>query len=73
MTGKECAQMALSFGADDMDGTIDDTTRIYSMAGSEEGNPSMSKDEICKLIRQAGFIPVERDSLYNPIPCPPSP
>lgn len=67
MTGKECAQMALSFGADDMDGTIDDTTRIYSMAGSDEGNPSMSTDEICSLIRQAGFIPVERDSVYNPI------
>jgi aminodeoxyfutalosine synthase len=50
-----------------MDGTIDDTTRIYSMAGSEEGNPAMSSDEICALIRQAGFIPVERDSLYNPI------
>jgi aminodeoxyfutalosine synthase len=67
MTGKECAQISLSFGTDDMDGTIDDTTRIYSMAGSEEGNPVMSSDEICALIRQAGFIPVERDSLYNPI------
>ena len=73
MTGKECAQMSLSFGTDDMDGTIDDTTRIYSMAGSEEGNPSMSTEEISKLIREAGFIPVERDSLYRPILCPPSP
>ena len=42
MIGKECAQMSLSFGTDDMDGTIDDTTRIYSMAGSEEENPAMS-------------------------------
>jgi len=67
MTGKECAQLSLSFGTDDMDGTIDDTTRIYSMAGSEEGNPSMSTEEISKLISEAGFIPVERDSLYNPI------
>jgi len=67
MTGKVCAQMSLSFGTDDMDGTIDDTTRIYSMAGSEEENPAMSTDEICKLIRQAGFIPVERDSLYRKI------
>jgi aminodeoxyfutalosine synthase len=67
MTGKECAQFSRSFGTDDMDGTIDDTTRIYSMAGSEEGNPAMSSDEICALIRQAGFMPVERDSLYNPI------
>jgi aminodeoxyfutalosine synthase len=67
MNGKECAQLSLSFGTDDMDGTIEDTTRIYSMAGSEEKNPAMTSEEICTLIRQAGFIPVERDSLYNPI------
>jgi aminodeoxyfutalosine synthase len=67
MTGKESAQLSLSFGADDMDGTIDDTTRIYSMAGSKEENPAMTTEEICKLIYEAGFIPVERDSLYNPI------
>lgn len=67
MIGKESAQLALSFGADDMDGTIDDTTRIYSMAGAKEENPSMSSDEISNLILQAGFIPVERDSLYNPV------
>jgi aminodeoxyfutalosine synthase len=65
MTGKETAQLALSFGADDMDGTIDDTTKIYSMAGSEEGNPAMTSDEIKILIRQAGFDPAQRDSLYN--------
>jgi len=68
MTGKEAAQLSLSFGTDDMDGTIDDTTRIYSMAGSKEENPAMSSDEICNLIRQSGFVPVERDSLYKPIP-----
>ncbi len=67
MTGKEAAQLALSFGADDMDGTIDDTTRIYSMAGSTEEKPAISTDEICKLIRAAGFTPVERDSLYNTV------
>ncbi len=67
MIGKESAQLSLSFGVDDMDGTIDDTTRIYSMAGSKEGNPAMTTDEICQLIREAGFTPVERDSLYNPI------
>jgi len=67
MIGRESAQLSLSFGADDMDGTIDDTTRIYSMAGSEEEKPAMTTDEICKIIRQAGFDPVERDSLYNPI------
>jgi len=73
MTGKESAQLSLSFGADDMDGTIDDTTRIYSMAGSKEEKPAMTTEEICQLIREAGFIPVERDSLYNPIFSPPSP
>jgi aminodeoxyfutalosine synthase len=67
MIGKESAQLALSFGVDDMDGTIDDTTRIYSMAGSKEENPSMTTEEICKIIRDAGFVPVERDSLYKPI------
>ena len=67
MIGKENAQLSLSFGVDDMDGTIDDTTRIYSMAGSKEENPSMSTEELCRLIRDAGYIPVERDSLYKPV------
>jgi aminodeoxyfutalosine synthase len=67
MIGKESAQLSLSFGADDMDGTIDDTTRIYSMAGSEEKKPAMTTEEICQLISQAGFTPIERDSLYNPV------
>ena len=65
MIGRETAQISLLFGADDLDGTIDDTTRIYSMAGSDEKNPEMTTDEICRLIREAGFVPVERDSLYN--------
>ena len=65
MTGKENAQLSLSFGADDIDGTIDDTTKIYSMAGSGEENPTMSTEEICKFILDAGFNPVERDSVYN--------
>lgn len=67
MIGKESAQLSLSFGADDMDGTIDDTTRIYSMAGSEEENPSMTTDQLRKLISDAGYVPVERDSFYNPV------
>jgi len=67
MIGKEIAQLSLAFGVDDMDGTIDDTTRIYSMAGSKEENPAMSTDEICRLISDAGFIPVERDSVYKPV------
>ncbi|MDT8401836.1 MAG: aminofutalosine synthase MqnE [Bacteroidales bacterium] len=63
--GKEATQLALSFGVDDVDGTIDDTTKIYSMAGAEDRNPSMTTEDICSLIREAGFKPVERDTLYN--------
>jgi aminodeoxyfutalosine synthase len=67
MLGRQQAQLSLSFGVDDIDGTIDDTTKIYSMAGSEEVNPSMSTGELVSLIRQAKREPVERDTLYNEI------
>ena len=67
MLGRNNAQMALSFGVNDVDGTIDDSTKIYSMAGSEEQNPSMSTNELVALIRQAGRLPVERDTLYNEV------
>ncbi len=65
MTGKEVAQLSFLFGTDDFDGTIEDTTRIYSMAGASEQNPAMTTAEIKKLISEAGFKPVERDSLYD--------
>ena len=65
MIGKDLALTSLSFGVDDMDGTIDDTTKIYSMAGSHEETPSMSSNQMVALIQQKGFIPVERDSVYN--------
>jgi aminodeoxyfutalosine synthase len=65
MAGRDIAQLSLSFGADDLDGTIDDTTKIYSMAGSKEETPSMTTGDLCTLIRNAGFTPVERDTLYN--------
>ncbi|HOO97980.1 MAG TPA: CofH family radical SAM protein [Bacteroidales bacterium] len=67
MTGREAAGISLSFGTDDLDGTIEDTTRIYSMAGATDRNPALTTEEICKLIQNAGFIPVERDSIYNPV------
>lgn len=67
MLGIDATRLALSFGADDIDGTIDDTTKIYSMAGSEEQKPALSVDQCRELITQAGFIPVERDTFYNPI------
>ena len=67
MLGRKNAQLTLAFGVDDIDGTIDDTTKIYSMAGSEEQTPAMSTEEIVNLIRQAHRQPVERDTLYNEI------
>ena len=67
MIGKEMAQLALSYGVDDIDGTIDDTTRIYTMAGAEEQKPSLTTTELIDLIRKAKRIPVERDSWYNKI------
>jgi aminodeoxyfutalosine synthase len=65
MLGRQAAQMTLSFGVNDLDGTIDDTTKIYSMAGSEEQTPSMSTEELCDLITAVGKTPVERDTVYN--------
>jgi len=67
MLGRQSAQLTLSFGVNDLDGTIDDTTKIYSMAGSEEQNPSMSTEDLCDLIQAVGKEPVERDTLYNEI------
>ena len=67
MIGKPLAQLSLSFGVDDMDGTINDTTRIYSLAGASEQNPRMTVSEMKALILEAKRDPVERDSLYKPI------
>jgi aminodeoxyfutalosine synthase len=67
MLGRQSAQLSLSFGVNDLDGTIDDTTKIYSMAGSEEQTPSMSTEDLCDLISAVGKLPVERDTLYNEI------
>jgi aminodeoxyfutalosine synthase len=67
MLGRQNAQLSLSFGVNDIDGTIDDSTKIYSMAGSEEQNPSMNTAELVTLILQARREPVERGTLYNVI------
>jgi aminodeoxyfutalosine synthase len=67
MLGRQNAQLTLSFGVNDIDGTIDDTTKIYSMAGSEEQNPAMSTAQLVTLIKQAKRKPVERGTLYNVI------
>ncbi len=65
MIGRKTAQLSLNFGADDLDGTIDDTTKIYSMAGSEEQNPKLTTQELVDLIKAVGKTPVERDTLYG--------
>jgi len=65
MLGRQNAQLSLSFGVNDIDGTIDDTTKIYSMAGAEEQNPSMTTAELVALIKQVKRKPVERGTLYN--------
>lgn len=67
MLGRQNAQLSLSFGVNDIDGTIDDSTKIYSMAGSEEQSPSMTTEQLVMLIKQVNRQPVERDTLYNEI------
>ena len=65
MIGRTTAQLSLAFGVNDIDGTIDDTTKIYSMAGAEEQNPALSTEELVKLVRAVDRHPIERDTLYN--------
>jgi aminodeoxyfutalosine synthase len=65
MISRDTAQLSLAYGVDDIDGTLDDTTKIYSMAGAEEQNPAMSTQELVELIKQVGRHPIERDTLYN--------
>lgn len=67
MLGRDNAQLSLSFGVNDIDGTIDDTTKIYSMAGSEEQTPAMTTAQLVTLIKQARRQPIERGTLYNEI------
>ena len=65
MYGKESAELALSFGADDIDGTIEDSTKIYSMAGAKEERPRLTIGEIERMCQMAGYRAVERDTHYN--------
>ena len=62
--GKATTEMALAFGADDIDGTIGDTTKIYSMAGGID-RPTMSVEELEAMVESVGYTPIERDSHYN--------
>lgn len=65
MLGRHNAQLALQFGVDDIDGTIDDSTKIYSMAGSEEQSPSLNTEELVQLIKTVNRKAIERNSIYN--------
>lgn len=67
MIGRTTAQLSLAFGVDDIDGTIDDTTKIYTMAGSEEQSPALTTQQLVEMIKQVGRTPIERDTLYNVI------
>ena len=67
MLGRDTAQLTLSYGVNDIDGTIDDTTKIYSMAGSEEQNPAMTTEQLVALIKQVKRQPIERGTLYDVI------
>ncbi|MFI3306249.1 MAG: CofH family radical SAM protein [Rikenellaceae bacterium] len=67
MYGKATTEMALAFGADDVDGTIDDSTKIYSMAGAEDKRPQMTIGEIEAMAQRAGMRAMERDTHYNVI------
>ena len=65
MIGKSTTQLLLNFGVDDIDGTIDDSTKIYAMAGAEDQHPAMTTKDLVELIKGVGRHPVERDTLYN--------
>ena len=67
MIGRKTAQLSLNFGVDDLDGTIDDSTKIYSMAGAEEQRPTLTTDELIAMIQEVGRTPIERDTLYNTV------
>ena len=67
MYGKQTTELALSFGADDIDGTIEDSTKIYSMAGASDQRPVMTIEEIERMAAVAGLQAIERDTFYNEI------
>jgi aminodeoxyfutalosine synthase len=64
--GERIAQVALSYGADDLGGTISDE-RIFKMAGSETDATAMTRQKLERLILDAGRVPVQTDALYNPV------
>lgn len=65
MVGTKIAQVSLSFGVNDLDGTVEEEKIVHD-AGAETGQ-RLSQEEIVRIIRAAGRTPVERDTLYNVI------
>lgn len=65
MIGRKTTQLLLSFGVNDIDGTVDDSTKIYTMAGAEEQKPAMTTEQMIALIQDVNRQPIERDSVYN--------
>ena len=65
MIGRKTTQLLLSFGVNDIDGTVDDSTKIYTMAGAEEQKPVMTTEQMIALISDVNRQPIERDSVYN--------
>ena len=65
MIGRKTTQLLLSFGVNDIDGTVDDSTKIYSMAGAEEQKPVMTTNQMVDLITTVKRQAIERDSVYN--------
>lgn len=65
MIGRKTTQLLLSFGVNDIDGTVDDSTKIYTMAGAEEQKPVMTTEQMIALIKEVNRQPIERDSVYN--------
>lgn len=57
------AQLALGFGANDLDGTVSEEKIMHAAGAKSERR--LSKDTIIEIIKQTGRIPVERDSMYN--------
>ena len=66
MIGPKLAQIALSFGADDIDGTVLEE-KITHMAGAETSQ-ALTRNELRRVIREAGREPEERDTLYKEVP-----
>jgi len=67
MLGKNVAQIALRFGADDLDGTINEGGSLMESYLADGNKNQLTRVEIELMIRAAGRVPVERDTVYTPI------